>query len=89
MCTFIEDYLENPSEAIASAVINAGTILWADSIDEDQIYQQIGTGSFRLYEELLDFSYLCTYDRYNDIDNNGGSASDSSADLSYRGAGLS
>ena len=70
MCTFIEDYIQNPSEAIASAVSKAGTILWADSIDEDQIYQQIGTGSFRLYEELLDFSYLCTYDRYNDIDNN-------------------
>lgn len=89
MCTFIEDYLQNPSEAIASAAGKAGTILWADSIDEDQIYQQIGTGSFRLYEELLDFSYLCTYDRYNDNDNNGCSASDSSADLSYRGAGLS
>ena len=89
MCTFIEDYLQNPSEAIASAAGRAGNIRWADSVDEDQIYQQIGTGSFRLYEELLDFSYLCIYDKYNDIDNSGGSASDSSADLSYRGAGLS
>ena len=89
MCTFIEDYIQNPSEAIASAVSKAGTILWADSIDEDQIYQQIGTGSFRLYEELLDFSYLCIYDKYNDIDNSGGSASDSSADLSYRSVALS
>ena len=89
MCTFIEDYLQNPSEAIASAVSKAGNIRWADSIDEDQIYQQIGTGSFRLYEELLDFSYLCIYDKYNDIDNSGGSASDSSADLSYRSVALS
>lgn len=89
MCTFIEGYLQNPSLAVSSAVKEAGSLLWADSIDDELIYEQISTPQFRLYEELLDFSYLCTYDRYDDSDNGGGSASDGSADLSYGVSGLS
>lgn len=89
MCTFIEGYLQNPSLAVSSAVKEAGSLLWADSIDDELVYEQISTPQFRLYEELLDFSYLCTYDRYDDIDNGGSSASDCSADLSYGVSGLS
>ena len=33
-----------------------------------------------LYEEMLDFSYLCTYDRYNDSDNSDDGSSDGSSD---------
>ena len=89
MCTFIEGYLQNPSMAVSSAVKEAGSLIWADSIDDELIYEQISTPQFRLYEELLDFSYLCTYDRYNDSDNGGSGASDGSADLSYGVPGLS
>ncbi len=89
MCTFIEGYLQNPSLAVSSAVKEAGSLLWADSIDDELVYEQISTPQFRLYEELLDFSYLCTYDRYDDSDNGGSSASDGSADLSYGVSGLS
>ena len=89
MCTFIEGYLQNPSMAVSSAVKEAGSLLWADSIDDELIYEQISTPQFRLYEELLDFSYLCTYDRYDDDDHYSlRSASDSSADLSCGGFGF-
>lgn len=78
--SFIEDYLQNPSMAIASAVKDAGNLLWADNIDEGLIYEQISTPQYRLYEEMLDFSYLCTYDRYNDSDNSDDGSSDGSSD---------
>ena len=89
MCTFVEVYLQDPVMAVASAVKEAGSLLWPDSIDDELVYEQISTPQFRLYEELLDFSYLCTYDRYNDSDNGGSGASDGSADLSYGVPGLS
>lgn len=80
MNSFIEDYLQNPAVAVASAIKEAGNLLWADIIDEESIYEQISTPQFRLYEEMLDFSYLCTYDRYNDSDNNDNGSSDGAAD---------
>lgn len=89
MKAFVEDYLQDPVMAVASAVKEAGSLLWADSIDEELVYKQISTPQFRLYEELLDFHYLCNYDRYDDSDNGGGGASDGSADLSYGVSGLS
>ena len=84
MYNFIEDYLRNPALAVASAINQARSLLWSESIDEEVICQQISTPQFRLYEEMLDFSYLCTYDRYNDNDNGDGGSSDSSAGLSGR-----
>lgn len=84
MSTFIEDYLHNPAMAVASAINQAGNLLWSECIDDELIYQQISTPQFRLYEEMLDFSYLCTYDRYNDNDNSDGGSSDSPAGLSGR-----
>ena len=50
MKTFIEDYLLDPSQAIA----NARRIdSWADSIDDDMIYEQLASGEFKLYEEIV------------------------------------
>ena len=50
MNTFIEDYLIDPSQAIA----NASTSLnLSDSIDEDIIYNQLASPEFRLYEEII------------------------------------
>ena len=50
MKTFIEDYLLDPSQAIA----NARSIdSWSDSIDDDMIYEQLASGEFKLYEEIV------------------------------------
>lgn len=85
MRNFIEDYLSNPSQAIASAAGSAPA-LWCDSIDEEMIYKELATGEFRLYQEIV---YICTYDdRYNDLDDCCGSASDSSADRTRRRLGF-
>ena len=51
MCTFIEDYLNSPSAAIARA-INEQKNRFND-IDEEQIYQQLATPEFRLYQEMV------------------------------------
>lgn len=52
MRSFIEDYLSDPSQAIASAAASVSSA-WFDTIDEDMIYRQIGTPEFRLYEEMI------------------------------------
>ena len=50
MKTFIEDYLLDPSQAIA----NARRIdSWADAIDDNIIYEQLASPEFRLYEEIV------------------------------------
>lgn len=53
MCNFIEDYLNNPSQAIASAVQNVQTEKWFDTIDEEMIYRELASPHFRLYEEII------------------------------------
>ena len=53
MKTFIEDYLQNPGQAIASAVVASESLGWSDNIDEDLIYAQIASGEFRLYEDIV------------------------------------
>ena len=56
MKTFIEDYLLDPSQAIANArSINS----WADSIDDNIIYEQLASGEFRLYEEIVRCDTFC------------------------------
>ena len=53
MGTFIEDYLQNPAEAISSALDRLNKTDKFEQIDDDIIYAQIGTGQFRLYEEMV------------------------------------
>ena len=56
--SFIEDYLQDPSAAIASAVAILSKISFAQ-IEDEQIYSQISSPEFRLYEEMVDVkSYL-------------------------------
>ena len=52
MKSFIEDYLHNPSAAIAKAA-DSMTGKWYDNIDDDLIYAQISSPEFRLYEEII------------------------------------
>jgi len=51
MKTFIEDYLLNPSLAVANARMDAAT--WCESVDEEMIYAQISSPEFRLYEAMI------------------------------------
>ena len=51
MRNFIEDYLANPSQAIAAA--QKEPMKWAEGMDEEIIYSQISSPQFRLYEELV------------------------------------
>ena len=50
--SFIEDYLQDPSAAIASAVVILSHVRF-DKIDDDDIYNQISSPEFHLYEEIL------------------------------------
>ena len=52
MKTFIEDYLHNPSEAIAKAAESLKE-KFQEPVDDDMIYQQISSPEFRLYEEII------------------------------------
>lgn len=51
MSNFIEDYLANPSFAVAEA--KNRPMSWAEDIDEEMIYSQISTPQFRLYEAVV------------------------------------
>ena len=51
MCTFIEDYLNSPSAAIARAMNEQKNRF--NDIDENQIYQQLASPEFRLYEDIV------------------------------------
>mgnify|MGYP006382924835 FL=1 len=53
MNTFIEDYLHDPTEAVASACEKMSSAGWYDDIDEEMIYRQIASPEFRLYEEII------------------------------------
>ena len=53
MKSFIEDYPQNPGQAIADAVLASKSLGWSDNIDEDLIYAQIASGEFRLYEDIV------------------------------------
>lgn len=52
MRNFIEDYLSNPTLAIASASEASDHLGWADGIDENLIYAQISSPEFKLYLSL-------------------------------------
>ena len=53
MRDFIEDYLIDPSGAISAAVSESSFEDFGKDFDEDSIYDQISSGEFRLYEEIL------------------------------------
>ncbi len=53
MKSFIEEYLQNPAQAIADARQTATTDNWYDNIDEEMIYAQIASPEFRLYESMV------------------------------------
>lgn len=53
MKSFIEEYLQNPAQAIAAARQTATTENWYDNIDEEMIYEQIASPQFRLYEAMI------------------------------------
>lgn len=53
MCTFIEDYLNDPARAISTARGLASRILNTEEFDEEQIYNEIASPEFRLYEEMI------------------------------------
>lgn len=53
MSTFIEDYLQNPSQAISSARERAETRFKFDSFDEEMIYKEMASPEFHLYEAVL------------------------------------
>ena len=53
MRTFIEDYLENPSSALASALERSKSLSWTSEIDEEMIYDALASGQFRLYEDMI------------------------------------
>ena len=52
MKTFIEEYLQNPSQAIANAQKLSSAASWSDNIDEELIYSQIASPEFLLYQEI-------------------------------------
>lgn len=49
MRTFIEDYLQNPSQAVANAKSATSHL----DADEEMIYAQLASPEFRLYEEII------------------------------------
>ena len=51
MCTFIEDYMNSPSAAIARAMNEQKNRF--NDIDENMIYQQLASPEFRLYEDII------------------------------------
>ena len=53
MRSFIEDYLQDPTMAVANARQTSDTDSWYDNIDEDMIYAQIASPEFRLYEAMI------------------------------------
>lgn len=55
MRNFIEDYLIDPSGAISAAVSESSFVNFGKDFDEDSIYEQISSGEFRLYEDILFF----------------------------------
>ena len=52
MKTFIEEYLQNPSQAIANAQKSTSAASWANDIDDDAIYSQIASPEFSLYQAM-------------------------------------
>ena len=53
MCNnFIEDYLQNPSQAVANARMSADERFDGLSCPDDVIYSQLSSPEYRLYEQI-------------------------------------
>jgi hypothetical protein len=53
MCNnFIEEYLQNPSQAVANARRNADERFSDISCPNDMIYSQLSSPEYRLYEQI-------------------------------------
>lgn len=52
MCNFIEDYLEDPSKAVAAARMSADERFGGMNCPDDEIYTQLLSPEFRLYEQI-------------------------------------
>ena len=52
MCTFIEDYLNDPTQAILNARSDVESRFRDTDYHNDHIYSQISSPEFRLYEEI-------------------------------------
>lgn len=53
MNNFIEDYLHNPSQAISAARERAESRFINAQYDEEQVYNEIASPEFRLYEAVV------------------------------------
>ena len=53
MNNFIEDYLSDPAQAISAARERAYLKFWYDEFDEEQIYKEISSPEFHLYEAVV------------------------------------
>ena len=53
MNSFIEDYLDDPTSAIASAVNRSNDLSWTNEVDENQVYDALASGQFRLYVTMI------------------------------------
>ena len=53
MYNFIDDYLYNPSMAVAAAVDNIKNQKWYDSVDEESIYKELASAEYHLYEAII------------------------------------
>ncbi len=53
MRTFLYDYLQDPAQAIADAHQRAYYKFLDHDISEDQIYAELASPEFRLYEEII------------------------------------
>lgn len=53
MNNFIEDYLNNPAQAISAARERADYRFDNAQYDEEQIYNEIASPEFRLYEAVV------------------------------------
>ena len=53
MCNnFIEDYLQNPSQAVANARMSANDRFSVINCPDDDIYSQLSSPEYRLYEQI-------------------------------------
>lgn len=52
MCNFIEEYLQNPSQAVAVARKSADDRFFGLDCPDDVIYAQLASPEFRLYEQI-------------------------------------
>lgn len=53
MNNFIEDYLYNPTQAISAARECAAIRFRSVQYDEEQIYKEVASPEFRLYEAVV------------------------------------